>query len=62
MNLPKITGKQVGLVYAKFAEKGIRGDKAIMEWLEFELGIQVFKLEEIQAGQLDMILKKLERV
>jgi hypothetical protein len=56
----KITGRQVGLVTARAAEKNLRG-RDLLEWLEYECDVEVDRLEDIPAAWLDAILLNLER-
>lgn len=59
MKIPKISGKQVSLLIARFIQKDIRSYKAQLEFIEFECDIEVSKLEDINVGQLDYILSKI---
>lgn len=61
MAVALITSKQVGLVFAIAREAGIQSEQDILEWIEFDSGLdlQLFKVEEIQASVLDTILKRL---
>lgn len=59
--MPTITGKQVGLLLAVGHEHGLNGDKALLEWLEYESSLHILldKLEDMHVGVLDLVLKKL---
>ena len=56
-----ITGKQVGLLQARYREAGFGNDRAFLEWLEFQSGLEIEAdcLEQIPASRLDRILKVL---
>lgn len=56
----KITGKQVNLILAKCGEAGIRGDLKILEFIEFECGIDVDKIENLTVFQLEQVLLELK--
>ena len=60
-NMSTITGKQVNLLLAVGYERGINGNKALLEWLEFESGLHLFldELEDMHVGVLDLVLKRL---
>jgi hypothetical protein len=60
-DLPKATGKQVAMLHAKAAEKGLRG-YAFLEWLEFDSGLDIMVLqpEHILQCDVDRIVKALE--
>jgi hypothetical protein len=50
--------KQVNLLIATGIGANLRGDR-LLEFIEFECGINVTKLEEIKERDLGFILKKL---
>ena len=56
----KITGKQVNLLLALFREAGIYGDQKILEWIEYECSIYKQNLEDVNTGEIDVILRKLK--
>lgn len=56
-----ISGKQVAMLYARAREKGLRGWQPILEWLEFEVGIEVNAAEEIKSIDVDRILAALNK-
>lgn len=56
-----ISGKQVAMLYARSREKGMRGWRSILEWLEFELDIDVKEPEQIKSIDMDRIIAALDR-
>lgn len=58
---PPITGKQAALLRARAWDAGLKGDRAFLEWLEYESGFRLNygKVEEVQSCFMDGILKKL---
>lgn len=60
-DMPTITGKQVNLLLAVGHERGLNGDKALLEWLEYDSGLYIFldELGDMHVGVLDLVLKKL---
>lgn len=61
MKLPKINGRQVNLLIAKFIEAEIRGDKAQLEYIEYKCGYEVANLEDVETWQLPQILEQLKK-
>ncbi len=47
----RINGRQVNLVIARGADSGLHGNK-LLEFIEFECGFQVSKLEDIEDGPM----------
>lgn len=56
----KINGKQVNLLLALFIQAGIRGTIKQLEWIEDNLQIEVSKLEDINTGEMHLVVKKLK--
>jgi hypothetical protein len=58
----KITGNQVSLLLALFLKAGIRGNIKQLEWIEDNLDIEVKSLEEINTGQVQLVVNKLKLI
>lgn len=56
-----ISGRQVAMLYARARQKGIRGWRNILEWLEFELDINVSEPEDIKSIDVDRIVAALDK-
>jgi hypothetical protein len=60
----KISPKQVGLLWARCAAKGIRGTAAVLDFLEFEAEVDakdLNQLEDLTPLQLERALRTLEK-
>lgn len=56
----KITPKQVNLLIAIWINKEMKQHRTLLEFVEFECGIQVSALEEIPMRRVEEIIQKLE--
>ena len=56
----KISGKQVNLLLAKFINIGVRSTQQQLEFIEQECGIEIYKLEDINTGQIDLVLRAIK--
>jgi hypothetical protein len=59
--IAKISGKQVNLLLALFIKAGIRGNIAMCEWIEDTCDIEVAKLEDLNTGQIHLVVSKLKK-
>jgi len=55
-------GRQLNLIFALAMQAGIKGWPKILEWLEYDSGLQLqySKPEEIHAVNVDRIVRKLQ--
>jgi hypothetical protein len=56
---PKISGRQINLLVALGIKRGLRGIK-LLEFIEYECGVNVVSLEEIRTDKFQDIVDKLE--
>jgi len=59
MMIAKINGKQVNLLVALFLQAGLRSTQHQLEFIEYDCGFEVKKLEDINYGQMQVIIEKL---
>lgn len=57
----KISDKQVNLLLALFIQAGIRGTIKQLEWIEDVTDIEVVKLEDLNTGQIQLVVGKLKK-
>lgn len=60
MTVAKINGKQVSLLYALFMQAGLRSTNQQLELIEYDCGFEVKKLEDLNYGQMQVIIEKLK--
>ena len=60
MKIPTISGKQVNLLVALFLQAGLRKEQERLEFIEYEVGFEVKRLEDLNNGQLQNIIHKLK--
>lgn len=58
----KISGKQVNLLLALFISAGVNGTIKQLEWIEENCDIEVSKLEDVNTGQIQLIVNKLKKM
>lgn len=58
-SLPTISGKQVNLLLAFFIKAGLRSTNRQLEYIEYECGYLVNKLEDLNTGQFSIVISKL---
>ena len=56
-----ISGKQVNLLLALFNQAEIYSTKYQLEWIEDAFDIEVTKLEDLNTGQIQMIVNRLKK-
>lgn len=61
MAIAKINGRQVNLLISLFIQAGINKEMARLEWIEEECYIEVNKLEDINTGQMPLVVNKLKK-
>lgn len=60
MKIPTISGKQVNLLISLFIQAGIRREQDRLEFIEYDAGIEVKRLEDLNHGQLQNVIHKLK--
>jgi len=61
MKIPTINGKQVNLLLAFFIKAGIRGTIQQLEFIEYQCGVEVKRLEDLNNGQMNIVLNRLKK-
>jgi hypothetical protein len=59
--IARISGKQVSLLIALFSQAGIYGTIKQLEYIEDTCNIEVSKLEELNTGQIHLVVSKLKK-
>jgi hypothetical protein len=60
MTIKTINGKQVNLLIALLLKAGIAGETKQLEFIEYDCGIEIKKFEQLNYGQLQLIIAKLK--
>lgn len=59
--ISKISGKQVNLLLSLFIQAGIRNTQSQLEWIEDVTDIEVSNLEDLNTGQIQLVISKLKK-
>ena len=59
----KASSKQIAMLYAIAARAGLRGERALLEFIEYEakLGLELASMEDLPGTLVDVIKRRLEQ-